>query len=205
MQVSTSRKEPMDVAKVPLGRSLLFCLGIVVVYAIVAATRMKNGFKRYEGASLRNHVPSAGDSKQGGQSAPTGTITAQRSTIDQPFLIDAGIIQVVLVITAAAFTIRAFAVTADRQAVLIFGAAVFFSRIRVDELANWVFIASGAVSTLLYGIYLWEWTDRNLKLPSARGARVWLPVFALLVHLTFLFLLTAMLVLQILVRNVIPS
>lgn len=203
--MNTSPTNRVDVEKASLGRSLLVCVAIAVVYWFLAAMRMKKSYEplgktNIEGLPLSEEAP-----KQIGRAPQHGTLLSPSSTIDQPFLIDAGIIQVVLVIMAVAFTIRAFTIKPDSQAVLIFGSSFFFPTIRVDELANVVFIISGTISTALYAIYLWEWIDRNIGTSPARGLRTWLPVITLFVHLAFLFLLAAILILQVLTKNIIPA
>ncbi len=202
--MSTSPKEPMDVEKVPLGRSLLISFGIAAVYAILSVTRMKNGDNAGENTSKHNRVFTQRELKQGTQSPPAPTLVSQGSTVDQPLLIDAGLIQVVLVITAIAFTIRAFTVT-EFQALSLFGYYIFVDRINITQLANVVFIASGTISMLLYGVYLWEWMDKNFRLSGLSRSRVLLALFGLIAHISFLFLLAAILILQILTRNVIPE
>lgn len=193
----------MDVEKVPLGRSLLIYLGIAAVYAILSATRTKNGDKTRKDTSRRNNVLSKDKSTHDRQSLPTPTVASQGSIGEQTFLIDAGLIQVVLVITAIAFTLRAFTIT-EFQAISLFGFYIFVNRINITELANVVFIASGTISMLLYGVYLWEWMDKYFQLPAMSTSRALLVVFGFIAHISFLFLLAAILILQILARNVLP-
>jgi hypothetical protein len=199
--LDSPRGKQRDDEKPPLGQSLLICLIIAAVYGILAVARTK-GYQMGRPTNVQDGTPHKIDPSQ---STPHQALLSTGTAIDQPFLIDAGIIQVVLVITAAAFTIRAFTVSTDSHAVLIFGTGFFFPIIGVAELANWVFVISGTISILLYAIYLWEWIDKNLKVPTPSVSRRWLSALALSVHLIFLFWLAAILILQVLVRNFIPS
>ncbi|MDQ3706428.1 MAG: hypothetical protein M3437_14660 [Chloroflexota bacterium] len=127
-----------------------------------------------------------------------------RRNVNNGYLIDTGIIQVVVAVTAILFAIREITTAPDpgTQAVIIFGGPIFFPVTPVDTLQRLVFLVTGVVSTLLYSVYVWEWVDRNV---SARATTmpVWLRLIALLAHVLLLILVWLMAISQVMVMDVI--
>jgi len=203
--VNTKHTNQQDVEKTRLDQAFFFCFIIVILYEVLSSVKMRKKYAMLHEIDRRSAPLHEEPSKRRYQPPLNETLPDVSSGIDQPFLIESGIIQVILVVMAAAFTIRAFTVSSDSQAFLILGASFFVPTIHIAELANWVFMISGTISTALYAIYLWEWTDRNIRISATHTRRVWMSVLALVVHLSFLFLLAAILILQVLTRNIMPS
>ncbi|HEX8230036.1 MAG TPA: hypothetical protein VF826_12085 [Chloroflexia bacterium] len=108
---------------------------------------------------------------------------------NERYLVDTGVIQIVLALTAVAFAIRQFIIASDTSLNFVFGGVLFVPIIQVDVLASWVFIVSGVVSTLLFSVYLWEWVDKNFSAQAATTTPVFLRLIALLAYGTFLVLI----------------
>jgi hypothetical protein len=169
---------------------------------------MREGKKAPSEAGMQDHTRRKSDRKHGSQSYSHRVVRHRRS-LDQPFLIDTGIIEVVLVITAGALAVAVSMgpteLLSNTQAILVFGPSFLIPTVPVIRLIAWVFLGSGTIAALFYSIYLWEWIDRNIRIPAANRSRVGLSVLALIVHLTFLFLLSSILILQLFTSNFIRA
>ena len=200
--MNISRRNNSETERPTQWCSFSVCLIVAIIYGILLSTRLKDVYKMRPKGSVRSYPT---DESEQGQ-PPRSPLTPGNTSImtDQPYLIDLGIIQVVLVITAIAFAIPAFTVN-DTIALSFSDSSFFLRRININEVANLVFIASGTISMLLYSVYLWEWTRRNVRTSVMDRSRLWLAVVGLIGHLSFLLLLAAMLILQVLAKNVLPS
>jgi hypothetical protein len=97
---------------------------------------------------------------------------------DKHPLIDVGLIEVALAITAVGFVIKE-AGDVSSPALANTGGAVFF--------------LGGAASLLLYTTYVWEWVERNFQ-RYRRGAMFARFVMALLAHILLFLLLFSLVV-----------
>jgi hypothetical protein len=122
------------------------------------------------------------------------------TSVNERSLVDAGVIQIVLAVTAIAFAIRQFIIASDTTLKFVAGGVWIVPIVSLDVLASWVFLISGVVSTLLFSVYLWEWVDRNFSAQAiTTPSDLLLRLTALLAYGLFLILIFVTTVSQVMV------
>lgn len=179
----------------------------MVVSLIWLARRVKSNGKRSDSLMIdveeekqiiaQENPPLRPERTPNGVSSPS----TLAQSVNGGHLVDTGVIQIVLALTAVAFATREFVTASNDRLIYIVGGWGIIPIIAVEELSSAVFQATGLVSVLLFSVYLWEWVDANFSTRAATTKPLPLRVIALIAHGLFLVLIFVMTFSQVLVSN----